>query len=72
MTKNSFRPRIAAQYRKTRSRWEPLRVHPVGPATALILPHPSGINRWYNSEANRNLARMTFEDCLDFLEPFRP
>lgn len=33
-----------------------------------ICPHPSGINRWWNEESNRNKAVKFFED-LKILEP---
>lgn len=29
-----------------------------GLATAIVIPHPSGRNHWYNSETNRELARQ--------------
>jgi uracil-DNA glycosylase len=37
-----------------------------GYARVVVLPHPTGINRWYNSPANREQVRRFFrEDVFD-------
>ncbi len=33
--------------------------------SAAVLPHPSGVNLWYNSEENRAVARRFLLDALD-------
>lgn len=36
----------------------------VGGVEAAVVPHPSGVNRWWNDPANREAARLFFEDAL--------
>ena len=36
----------------------------LGPAEFAVLPHPSGVNLWWNKEENRRSARAFFSDLL--------
>lgn len=42
-------------------------IHPVerDGVTWRQIPHPSGLNRWYNDETNRRLVAMMLEDLYD-------
>jgi hypothetical protein len=36
-----------------------------GMAEAMVIPHPSGRNHWYNSETNRALARRALRGLVE-------
>lgn len=42
-----------------------LRPFRLGEATCMIFPHPSGVNRWYNSRANRARASRSLRRWLN-------
>lgn len=44
--------------------FEPLPRAPAPGAVAWVVPHPSGINRWWNEPRNRMLARHFYEQLL--------
>jgi hypothetical protein len=37
----------------------------LGGRPAYVVPHPSGVNRWWNDPANRAAARRFFEGVAD-------
>ena len=45
--------------------WCPLGYIRFGACRFLMLPHPSGINRWYNSARNRTAARRSFKRFIN-------
>jgi hypothetical protein len=51
--------------------YEPLAVGPMDGVEYLVIPHPSGMCRWWNEGANRDAARQAFADFGGAQDPSR-
>lgn len=55
--------RVAEAVGAVKNYFEPTRL--VDGTTLYVLPHPSGVNRWWNEEANREQVRTFLRSILD-------